>query len=74
MVLIDAPMYLAPLPRFDVGAGMRSWVDAATVVSHGLMWATALAGPLLPAEAATNTPASDARKNACSTGSLTVVC
>ena len=48
----------------------RSWVLAATVVIHGRLCATVLApGPLLPAEAATNTPAAAALKNASSTGS-----
>ena len=45
-------------------------MPAATVVSQGLGWATVDAvGPLLPAEAATNTPASAANRNATSTGS-----
>src|SRR5262249_32597817 len=36
----------------------RSWVLAATVVSHGPRWSTvSAAGPELPAEAATKTPA-----------------
>jgi hypothetical protein len=48
-------------------------LEAATVVSHGLTWATATPGPLLPADAATNTPAVAARRKACSTGSLMLV-
>ncbi len=52
----------------------RVWVDAATVVSHGLTWfAVAAPGPLFPADAATKTPASYAPRNASSTGSPTVV-
>ena len=42
-------------------------VPAATVVSHGPGWATVEdVGPLLPADAATNTPASAAKRNATS--------
>ena len=53
---------------------MRLCVPAATVVSHGLGWATvAVVGPLLPADAATKTPASAALKNATSTGSRKLV-
>ena len=45
---------------------------AATVVSHGELCATVLApGPLLPADAATKTPASAANMKLISTGSLT---
>ena len=45
---------------------------AATVVSHGELWATVEApGPLLPADAATKTLAAAALKNATSTGSTT---
>ena len=52
----------------------RLCVPAATVVSHGLGCATVeLAGPLLPAEAATNTPASAANRKATSTGSRKLV-
>ena len=51
-----------------------SWVLAATVMSQGLGCATVLAsGPELPAEAATNTPAAAAPKNAYSTASTVVV-
>ena len=47
---------------------------AATVVSHGELWATVLAaGPLLPAEVAAKTPASAENRNASSTGSTTNV-
>ncbi len=43
------------------------------MVSQGLLWATVEAvGPLLPAEAATKTPASAAPAKAISTGSTTV--
>ena len=54
-------MYWLPSPRVTVPSALRSWVPAATVVIHGLGCATvAVVGPLLPAEAATNTPASAA--------------
>ena len=47
---------------------------AATVVSHGELWATVEApGPLLPADVATKTLASAAKRNASSTGSTTKV-
>jgi hypothetical protein len=46
-------------------------VLAATVAVHGALCATVLApGPLLPADAATNTPAAVALKNATSTALL----
>src|SRR5688572_2040541 len=67
---IEAPEYEAPLPRVTPAAYWRSWVPAATVISHGLLCATLdAAGPLLPADAATKTPASAAKRNATSTGS-----
>ena len=57
------PSVTEPLP-------LRLWVPAATVVSHGPGCATVeVAGPLLPAEVATKTPASAANMNAISTGS-----
>ncbi len=59
--LSEAPVYLAPLPSVTSPSMMRSWVAAATVVSQGLGWLTVSPGPLLPAAAATNTPASAAR-------------
>ena len=71
--LNEAPVYTAPLPSVTLADKARSCVEAPTVVSQGLTWATATAGPLLPADAATKTPALAARKNACSTGSLTLV-
>ena len=50
---------------------VRLWVDAATVVTHGLRWSVVFApGPELPAEAATKTPAAYASRKASSTGSL----
>ena len=59
---------------YDRLLASRLCVPAATVVIHGLGWATVLAvGPLLPAEAATNTPASAAYRNAISTGSRKLV-
>ena len=49
----------------------RVCVDAATVMTHGERCSAVPApGPLLPAEAATNTPAAYASRNASSTGSL----
>src|SRR5688500_7881782 len=66
----DAPPYDEPLPSVSVASAARECVLAATVVSQGLGWATVEApGPLLPAEAATKTPAFDAKRNATSTGS-----
>src|SRR3954468_3034987 len=64
---IEVPVKVAPLPSVIV-----SWnavcVLAATVVSQGLGCATVeTVGPLLPADAATNTPASSAKRNATST-------
>src|SRR6185295_18896553 len=53
---------------------LRLCVPAATVVSHGPGCATVeTAGPLLPADAATNTPASAANRNATSTASRKLV-
>ena len=53
---------------------LRLCVPAATVVIQVLGWATVdVVGPLLPAEAATKTPASAANKNAISTGSRKLV-
>ena len=53
-----------------MASAARECVLAATVVSHGLGWATVDAsGPLLPADAATNTPARAANMYARSTGS-----
>ena len=69
-MFIEAPVYFTPLPSRTSACSSRLWVEAATVACHGLMWATVLAGPLLPADAATNTPAFEALKKACSTGSV----
>src|SRR4051794_2223152 len=45
--------------RVSVDSNARVWVDAATAVTHGERWlAVEAVGPSLPAEAATNTPAS----------------
>ena len=64
-----------PLPSVTEPSPLRLCVPAATVVSHGLGCATVLVvGPLLPAEAATKTPASAANRNAISTGSRKLVC
>jgi hypothetical protein len=52
----------------------RSWVPAATVVSHGELCATVLAsGPELPADAETKMPAVAALRNATSTGSTSLL-
>ena len=52
---------MTPLPSVTEPCLSRLWVPAATVVIHGLGWATVPdVGPLLPAEAATKTPASAA--------------
>jgi len=65
---------VAPLPRVTEPSPERLCVPAATVVSHGPGCATVdVAGPLLPAEAATNTPASAANRKAISTGSAKLV-
>ncbi len=54
----EAPRYVAPLPRVTEPLPLRLCVPAATVVIHGDGCATVEdAGPLLPAEAATKTPA-----------------
>ena len=64
---------LAPFPSVSVASEARECVLAATVVSHGPVWATVEApGPSLPADAATNTPARAANRNAISTGSAIV--
>ena len=65
----DAPLYVTPSILAEP-APTRSCVSAATVVIHGLGCATVeTAGPSLPAEAATNTFASAAFRNATSTPS-----
>src|SRR5690606_21440562 len=70
----DAPRSTSvssPDLRVSVELNSRVWVEAATVVTHGETWLTVDApGPLLPAEAATNTPAAYASRNASSTGSV----
>ena len=71
--LVDGPLKVAPLPSVTIATVKRSCVDAATVVTHGLMCDTVLPGPLLPAEAATNTPAAAALKKAISIGSTKLV-
>ena len=64
-----------PLPSVTEPVPLRLWVPAATVVSQGPGWATVLVvGPLLPAEAATKTPASAAFRKAISTASRKLVC
>src|SRR3712207_4294547 len=73
--VIDAPLNVAVAPpgpvRLRVDSNDRPWVEAATVVTHGDRWsAVAAPGPEFPAEAATNTPAAYASRNASSTASL----
>src|SRR5262249_46474927 len=64
---IEVPWNVRPSPSVSV-LWNEVCVLAATVVSHGLGCATVDAvGPLLPADAATNTPASEAFRNATST-------
>src|SRR4051812_16796232 len=66
-LVTDVPWYVAPFPSVIVLRNKRSCELAATVVSHGLGWATVeTVGPSLPAEAATKTPASSANRNATS--------
>ena len=73
-VATEAPVYVTPLPSVTDPEPLRLCVPAATVVSHGPGCATVLVvGPLLPAEAATNTPASAAYMNAISTASRKLV-
>src|SRR5688572_5358395 len=72
--VIDAPLNVAVAPpelfNVSVDSNALLWVEAATVVTHGDRWSAVLApGPALPAEAATNTPAWYASRNASSTGS-----
>jgi hypothetical protein len=53
---------------------LRLCVPAATVVVHGLGWATVpVVGPLFPADSLTKMPASAANRNAISTGSAKFV-
>ena len=69
---IEAPRIRLPLPRTTVFSKLW-WVEAATVVSQGLLCATVDSpGPALPAEVATKMPASAAPSKAISTGSMTV--
>ena len=59
--VMDAPVVVkvsALLVTVSVDWKARCWVDAATVVTHGPWWSVVPApGPLLPADAATKTPA-----------------
>jgi len=70
----EAPVNVAlPLAALTVNVAwnVRVCVDAATVVVHGETWlAVAAVGPLLPADAATRTPAAYASRKASSTGSV----
>jgi hypothetical protein len=63
---VVAPSFTDPMP-------LRRCVAAATVVTHGLGWATSKKAPSFPAEAATNTPESAALRNATSAGSTKLV-
>ena len=73
-VASDAPKYVAPLPSVTEPSPLRLCVPAATVVIQGPGCATVpVVGPLLPAEAATNTPASAANRKAISTPSAKLV-
>src|SRR5258705_7535879 len=70
----DGPLYFALLPSVTLPRPLRLCVPAATVVIHGEGWATVdVAGPSLPAEAETKTPASAANRNAISAGSRKLV-
>jgi hypothetical protein len=73
----EGPDAVAPLPSVTVATVKRSCVELPTVVSHGLICVTVEALPgdtlLLPAEAATKTPARAAYANAVSTASLNEV-
>ena len=60
---------MLPLPSVTDPLPLRLCVPAATVVSHGPGCATLPTVPALPAEAATNTPASAANRKAISTAS-----
>jgi hypothetical protein len=65
---------VTPLPSVTEPWPSRLCVPAATVVIHGLGWATVpVVGPLLPAEAETKTPAFAANRNAISAGSAKFV-
>src|SRR5262245_49713310 len=72
---MDAPLKVAVAPpdafNVNVDSNARACVEAATVVTQGDRWlAVPAPGPSLPADAATNTPAAYASRNASSTGSL----
>ena len=74
--LLDAPSSLLPLLRMTLPAYRRLWVELATVASQGLMCDTGagtsgagVAGPELPPDVATKTPAAAAPRKATSVGS-----
>src|SRR5688572_13852155 len=69
----DAPAWIAALPSVTEPSPLRLCVPAATVVTHGPGCATAESNPALPADVATNTPASAANRKATSTGSRKLV-
>src|SRR5262249_45799487 len=67
---MPGPVNVVPLPSVIDRVNERSWLLAATVVTHGELCATVDAvGPLLPADAAMKTPASAANMKETSTGS-----
>ena len=69
-MIAPTPLSIVALPR-----NVRAGLSAATAVTHGTEVGepTVLAaGPSLPAEVATNTPASEAPRKATSTGSIEV--
>src|SRR6185503_5758987 len=73
--VMDEPVKVAVAPSLEVTVSVESnsrfCVEAATVVTHGDRWPLVDApGPELPAEAATNTPAAYASRNASSTRSV----
>ncbi|MCY1224223.1 hypothetical protein D9M72_363690 [compost metagenome] len=72
--MMDAPRNMLPSDTFTVPSRSLGKVDAATVVSHGEAWFTVdTAGPELPADAETNTPAAAAFRNARATGSVVLL-
>src|SRR5947209_11419002 len=70
----DAPLIVPTPPEIvAVAAKVRASFSAATVVTQGAAAGVPIvpaAGPSLPAEVATNTPASEAPRKATSTGSM----
>jgi hypothetical protein len=73
IVASDGPEYVVG-PRVTAPWPVRLCVPAATVVTHGLGWATVKKSPSLPAEADTKMPDAAALRNAISAGSAKFVC